>query len=72
MMLIIKNPMQKLSKNFFRHKAEGEERAEEMAPGTILRGRIVEIGKDYVVVDVGLKSEGFVPTGVFRSRRACT
>lgn len=47
------------------HKAEGEAPAEEMAPGTILRGRIVEIGKDYVVVDVGLKSEGLVPTAEF-------
>jgi len=36
-----------------------------MTPGTILRGRIVEIGKDYVVIDVGLKSEGLVPTAEF-------
>ncbi len=36
-----------------------------MAPGTILRGHIVEIGKDYVVVDVGLKSEGLVPVSEF-------
>lgn len=47
------------------HKVEGGEQIEEMAPGTILRGRIVEIGKDYVVVDVGLKSEGLVPTAEF-------
>jgi small subunit ribosomal protein S1 len=47
------------------HKAEGEEATEDMAPGTILRGRIVEIGKDYIVVDVGLKSEGLVPTSEF-------
>src|SRR3984957_16324246 len=47
------------------HKADGEEPAEEMAPGTILRGRIVEIGKDYIVVDVGLKSEVLVPTAEF-------
>ena len=47
------------------HKAEGDKPAEDMAPGTILRGRIVEIGKDYVVVDVGLKSEGLVPTAEF-------
>ncbi len=47
------------------HKKEGEEGAANMAPGTILRGRIVEIGKDYVVVDVGLKSEGLVPTAEF-------
>lgn len=34
-------------------------------PGTILKGRIVEITKDHVVVDVGLKSEGLVPIAEF-------
>lgn len=43
-------------------KTEDEET---MQPGTILRGHIVEIGKDFVVVDVGLKSEGLVPTAEF-------
>jgi small subunit ribosomal protein S1 len=33
----------------------------DFAPGSILKGRIVEITKDHVVVDVGLKSEGLVP-----------
>ena len=42
-----------------------EEQKLEIAPGTILRGRVVEIGKDYVVVDVGLKSEGLVPISEF-------
>lgn len=36
-----------------------------MTPGSILRGRIVEITKDHVVVDVGLKSEGLVPIEEF-------
>jgi small subunit ribosomal protein S1 len=36
-----------------------------MMPGTILKGRIVEITKDHVVVDVGLKSEGLVPIEEF-------
>lgn len=36
-----------------------------MTPGSILKGRIVEITKDHVVVDVGLKSEGLVPTEEF-------
>lgn len=36
-----------------------------MSPGSILRGRIVEITKDHVVVDVGLKSEGLVPIEEF-------
>lgn len=34
-------------------------------PGTILKGRIVEITKDHVVVDVGLKSEGLIPISEF-------
>jgi small subunit ribosomal protein S1 len=33
--------------------------------GQILTGRVVEISKDYVVIDVGLKSEGLVPVSEF-------
>lgn len=36
-----------------------------LAQGTILKGRIVEVTKDHVVVDVGLKSEGLVPIQEF-------
>ncbi len=41
------------------------ERSASMIPGTILKGRIVEITKDHVVVDVGLKSEGLIPIEEF-------
>jgi small subunit ribosomal protein S1 len=41
------------------------EEKSQMSPGTILKGRIVEITKDHVVVDVGLKSEGLVPIEEF-------
>jgi small subunit ribosomal protein S1 len=34
-------------------------------PGKVLKGRIVEITKDHVIVDVGLKSEGIVPINEF-------
>lgn len=34
-------------------------------PGSILKGKIVEITKEHVVVDVGLKSEGLVPIEEF-------
>lgn len=37
----------------------------QMHTGQILKGRIVEITKDFVVVDVGLKSEGLVPISEF-------
>jgi small subunit ribosomal protein S1 len=36
-----------------------------LTAGQILKGRVVEISKDYVVVDVGLKSEGLVPVSEF-------
>lgn len=38
-----------------------QETEDKMQPGTLLQGTIVEIGKDFAVVDVGLKSEGLVP-----------
>ncbi len=40
-------------------------KASAMNPGSILKGRIVEITKDHVVIDVGLKSEGLVPIEEF-------
>ena len=36
-----------------------------LVPGALLKGRIVEITKDHVVIDVGLKSEGLVPIEEF-------
>jgi small subunit ribosomal protein S1 len=34
-------------------------------PGQMIKGKIVEITKDFVVVDVGLKSEGLIPIEEF-------
>lgn len=45
--------------------APREENRAIMTVGNILKGRIVEITKDHVVVDVGLKSEGLVPIEEF-------
>ena len=36
-----------------------------MVPGQILKGKIVLVTKDFVIVDVGLKSEGLIPIGEF-------
>lgn len=36
-----------------------------MSTGQILKGNVVELTKDFVVVDVGLKSEGLVPVSEF-------
>lgn len=45
-------------------KTEGPSAAM-MTPGEIFTGEIVEITKDFVVIDVGLKSEGLIPANEF-------
>ncbi|MEX1012215.1 MAG: 30S ribosomal protein S1 [Waddliaceae bacterium] len=52
-------------KDLLTAQEEGSEEGQSMSPGSILTGRIVEITKDHVVVDVGLKSEGLVPIEEF-------
>ncbi len=47
------------------NKEENTEEETKMSTGQILKGRIVEITKDFVVIDVGLKSEGLVPVSEF-------
>lgn len=53
-------------KNLLGDKVDNEaSQPDVMIPGNILKGTIVEITKDHVVVDVGLKSEGLVPIDEF-------
>jgi len=52
--------------NLLADKEQSEaDKSATMTPGNILKGSIVEITKDHVVVDVGLKSEGLVPIEEF-------
>lgn len=44
---------------------KSDEESSDFLSGTLLKGRVVEITKDFVVVDVGLKSEGLVPLQEF-------
>jgi len=39
-----------------------------LKPGTLIKGRVVSIDKEYVIVDVGLKSEGAIPKSQFFNR----
>lgn len=48
-----------------KEEAAGEGSVALMSSGQILKGRIVEITKDFAVIDVGLKSEGLVPINEF-------
>jgi small subunit ribosomal protein S1 len=43
----------------------GEGSVASMSAGEILTGKIVEVTRDFVVVDVGLKSEGLIPIAEF-------
>jgi len=51
--------------------AESEADATLMKPGSLLKGKIVEITKDFVIVDVGLKSEGLIPIEEFTDPDSC-
>jgi small subunit ribosomal protein S1 len=48
-----------------RENQSGQGSLTSLLPGQILNGTIVEITKDFVVVDVGLKSEGLIPVSEF-------
>jgi len=41
--------------------------ATDFKEGEIVRGRVIQIGKEYVVVDIGFKSEGQIPIQEFTS-----
>ena len=38
-----------------------------MRPGTIVKGEVVTVGSDFVVVNAGLKSEGIIPVEQFKN-----
>ena len=44
-----------------------EETFRNFEEGTIIEGRIVAVGKDKVIVDIGYKSEGIIPADQFSS-----
>jgi small subunit ribosomal protein S1 len=48
--------------------APGGTMTEELAPGTLLKGRVIGRAGDDVVVDVGLKSEGVIPISEWEDR----
>lgn len=37
----------------------------EMSPGSVVKGRVIRIGDEYVTIDAGLKSEGHIPINQF-------
>ena len=45
-----------------------EESMRSVQPGEIVRGRVVNIGPEFVTVDIGYKSEGHIPLAEFRQR----
>ncbi|MEA3420290.1 MAG: 30S ribosomal protein S1 [Acidobacteriota bacterium] len=43
--------------------------AKELAPGKLLRGKVVKITSSYILVDVGFKSEGIIPAEDFDNQQ---
>lgn len=44
---------------------ENSEAYRQMCAGDVVKGQVVDLSKDYVIIDVGLKSEGLIPTSQF-------
>ena len=62
---IIRTPEQDSSEDFAAMFAESEARAGQVEEGRVVSGTVIQIAKDYVVVDIGYKSEGQVPLHEF-------
>jgi small subunit ribosomal protein S1 len=43
--------------------------SQKIKPGSILMGRIVEVGEDFVIVNAGLKSEAVISSDQFKNER---
>ena len=43
--------------------------SQRIRPGTILNGSVVEVGQDFVIVNVGLKSEAVIPADQFKNEK---
>ncbi|HVC02980.1 MAG TPA: 30S ribosomal protein S1 [Steroidobacteraceae bacterium] len=43
--------------------------SQRIRPGTILNGLIIEVGQDFVIVNVGLKSEAVIPADQFKNEK---
>lgn len=50
----------------FSNLFEQELKKQQFSPGDVVKGRIVSIGGDFVVVDINYKSEGLIPINEFR------
>jgi small subunit ribosomal protein S1 len=53
------------SEDFAKLFAESEARTGQVEEGRVVSGTVIQIAKDYVVVDIGYKSEGQVPLAEF-------
>ena len=53
--------------NLFEELFEESIKDRELKPGEVVKGTVVEVQSDYVLVDIHYKSEGLIPVGEFRS-----
>jgi len=62
-------PTEEQKKSEFARLFEESTKQVKLKEGEIVKGKIVRITKDYVVVDIGFKSEGQIPVGEFKNAR---
>ncbi len=60
-------PPEQETEDFAKLFEESERRTGQIEEGKVVRGTVIQLGKDYVVIDIGYKSEGQVPVSEFVS-----
>ena len=65
-MAITIEPTEKQKKSEFAQLFKKEEGKADIHPGQLVQGRIVQITNDYVMIDIGYKSEGQIATNEFK------
>jgi len=62
-------PSQSQQQSEFARLFEESAKQAKLKEGEIVKGRVVRIGRDQVIVDIGFKSEGQIPIEEFKNAR---
>lgn len=60
-------PTEEQKKSEFAHLFEESVKGISLKEGEIIKGKVIRIDRDYVIVDIGFKSEGRIPIGEFKT-----
>src|SRR6201988_2675104 len=64
-----RGPIKNIMTESFAQLFEQSIASQRIKPGTILMGHVVEVGEDFVIVNVGLKSEAVISIEQFKAEK---